>query len=187
MYSLGAMIAIFDDQNRLLLTKREDFEVWCLPGGSLEPDEAIDECAIREAREESGLEIALEGIVGIYPTFINADHFSFHAVCFRAHVVGGTLLRQTDETLDARFFPADALPPLEHWLWWNYQRALDAIADKRGLCLHQKLLWDIPANTERSTLYQMRDQSGLGRYGFYKRHIFDPSLSLMTIHHSQDS
>ena len=61
----GTSVAILKD-NRVLLTKREDFEVWCLPGGGVDPGESIPQAAIREAREETGLTVHLTRLVGLY-------------------------------------------------------------------------------------------------------------------------
>jgi ADP-ribose pyrophosphatase YjhB (NUDIX family) len=47
MTALGANVAIIYD-NQVLLTKREDFEVWCLPGGHVEPGEPLADTAICE-------------------------------------------------------------------------------------------------------------------------------------------
>ncbi len=62
---LGVTVAVIDE-DRILLTKREDFEVWCLPGGGVDPGESVAQAAIREAREETGLEVQLTRLVGIY-------------------------------------------------------------------------------------------------------------------------
>jgi ADP-ribose pyrophosphatase YjhB (NUDIX family) len=59
---IGVNIAIFQD-NRLLLTQREDFEVWRLLGGVIEPGETLAAAAMRDAKEEIGLDV--EPAVGI--------------------------------------------------------------------------------------------------------------------------
>jgi ADP-ribose pyrophosphatase YjhB (NUDIX family) len=61
---IGVYIAIFQD-NRLLLTQREDFEVWGLPGGIVEPGETLAQAAMREAKKETGLDIE-PALVRIY-------------------------------------------------------------------------------------------------------------------------
>jgi 8-oxo-dGTP diphosphatase len=56
---IGVNVAIFQD-GKVLLTKRRDFKVWCLPGGEVDNGETLVEAAKREAREELGLEVQLE-------------------------------------------------------------------------------------------------------------------------------
>ena len=75
MAGFGVNIAILKD-GKILLTKREDFEVWCLPGGIVEPGESVVEAAVREAREETGLEVGLTRLVEIYsrPNWRDGEH-----------------------------------------------------------------------------------------------------------------
>src|SRR5450759_3220535 len=65
MNSIGAIVAVIKD-GQILLTKREDFEVWCLPGGSVEDGEPLATTAVREVFEETGLHVCLDKLVGIY-------------------------------------------------------------------------------------------------------------------------
>lgn len=62
---LGVNVAIIQD-GKVLLTRRRDFEVWCLPGGEVDSGETLAQAAIREAREEVGLEVHLEQLVGVH-------------------------------------------------------------------------------------------------------------------------
>lgn len=65
MTNFGVAVAIFQDE-QILLTQREDFEVWCMPGGQLDSNESIAQAAMREVYEETGLEVRLTRLVGIY-------------------------------------------------------------------------------------------------------------------------
>jgi hypothetical protein len=60
--AVGATVAILRD-GKLLLTRREDFEVWCLPGGCVDEDESLADAARREAEEETGLKVRLTRLV----------------------------------------------------------------------------------------------------------------------------
>ncbi len=62
---LGASVAIIQ-AGQILLIQREDFEVWGLPGGQVEAGESIAQAAMREARAETGLDVELTRLVGIY-------------------------------------------------------------------------------------------------------------------------
>src|SRR5437870_7870136 len=51
--------AIVGPDGRILLLKRADEEIWCLPKGTVEPGETLEETAIREVQEETGLRVKL--------------------------------------------------------------------------------------------------------------------------------
>ena len=63
---LGCSAAIFDEQKRVLLTKRQDNGQWCLPSGGLEPGESAAEACEREVLEETGLSVRTKRLVGVY-------------------------------------------------------------------------------------------------------------------------
>ena len=83
---------------------------WALPSGYIEADESVEEAAVREAREETGLEIQLEDLVGIY-SFPEGPPTSGIIVFYRARPVGGAL-RAGDDAVDARVFQLDELPDM---------------------------------------------------------------------------
>ena len=60
---------------------------WDIPGGFLEADEAPEKGALREAREETGLRVRVDTLLGVYHDK-NGDDFTFN-VYYRAHPVGG--------------------------------------------------------------------------------------------------
>jgi 8-oxo-dGTP diphosphatase len=102
MTSFGVNIAIIKEE-KVLLTKRADFPVWCLPGGSIDSGETIAQAAIREAYEETGFEVKLTCLVGLYsrPNWVLEGS---HGVLFTAEIMGGNLIKETQETIDAGFF-----------------------------------------------------------------------------------
>lgn len=99
---------ITDDAQRLLLVRRAiepGYGLWVFPGGYVDRGEEVTAAAIREAREEAGLEVRLEGLVNIYsyagrPIVI---------IVYAATVTGGALCID-DEGLEARWFAADEIP-----------------------------------------------------------------------------
>jgi len=66
MPQLGAFVAIVDDRDRVLLIHRRDVDVWEMPGGGVEPGESPWDAAAREVREEVGLDVTIERLVGVY-------------------------------------------------------------------------------------------------------------------------
>jgi 8-oxo-dGTP diphosphatase len=59
-------VAVFDAANRLLLVKRRDSGHWAMPGGTMELSDSLEGCARREVREETGIDIAITGMIGTY-------------------------------------------------------------------------------------------------------------------------
>ena len=108
MPGVAVIVAVIDD-GKVLLTKREDFEVWCLPGGGVEENETLAEGEIREAKEETGLDVELTRLVGVYSRLGGGMH-DVHAVLYAAKPIGGELRTQPHETIEVAYFPFDQLP-----------------------------------------------------------------------------
>lgn len=173
MTTIGVNVAVLRE-GRLLLTRREDVEVWCLPGGSVDAGESIAEAAIRETREETGLEVVLSRLVGIYsmPAWRIG---SPHIVLFAARPMGGTLSVDPDEVLDAGFFAPASLP--EPLLWFHRQRIADALAGVGGaVAWKQEQPWPFDEDMTRRQFYARRDNSELSRQEFFLTH-FDEHMS----------
>ena len=159
MPSIAVNIAVIQG-GQVLLTKREDFEVWCLPGGGVEAGESLAEAAIRETKEETGLDVELTRLVGTYSRL--GGFPDIHAVLYAARPVGGEIRLQPGETIEVRYFPFDQLP--QEMLRGQEQRILDAVTGKSGISMRQEL--HLPLTT-RKELYELRDRSGLPRQEFY--------------------
>ncbi len=114
--SPGAVAVIFNEQNEVLLQLRSDDGRWGLPGGSLEPGEEPAEAVVREVREETGLEVFPERIVGIYSgadsyyTYPDGNQVAFLSIVFTCRVIGGQLRIDQDESLALRYYALDNLP-----------------------------------------------------------------------------
>ena len=104
MFSVGAFAIIFDEQGRVLLGHRRDFDMWNLPGGRVESGELPTEAVIRETKEETGLEVVIERLVGVYGK-VHKDEFVFAFAC---RVVGGQIC-VTSEADQSAFRPTPAL------------------------------------------------------------------------------
>lgn len=96
------------EERRILLQKRRDFRIWALPGGRIEPGETPEAAAVRETFEETGLHVALVRKVG---TYWKPQHDDTVTV-FAARVIGGEIVRVSDETRDVRWFPLEGKPRL---------------------------------------------------------------------------
>jgi 8-oxo-dGTP diphosphatase len=104
--AVGTIIATPD--SRLVLVRRAiepGYGLWVFPGGYVDRGEELTAAAMREAREESGLEIRLEGLVNIY----SYSGSSPIIVVYAASIIGGELCND-DECLEARLFEPDKIP-----------------------------------------------------------------------------
>jgi ADP-ribose pyrophosphatase YjhB (NUDIX family) len=163
MPSLAVIVAVIDE-GRILLTKRDDFEVWCLPGGGVEDGESMAEAAIRETKEEAGIDVELTRLVGVYSR-IGGMWNDVHAVLFAAKPVGSALKIQPGETIEVRYFPFEEIP--DELLFGHRRRILDAIHEVSGIAVKQELNLLEESKPTRQELYALRDQSGLPRQQFY--------------------
>ncbi len=130
---VGSCAIILDeDRQRVLLTKRADNGLWCLPGGRMEPGESIEECCCREVFEETGLTIRTTRLVGIYSNrdqlviYRDGTKVQMIVLSFEAAITGGAL-GTSAETTDARYFAFDELDSLE-FHDRHKDRILDALA-----------------------------------------------------------
>lgn len=171
MPTLGVNIAIIDEKDRILLTKREDFEVWCLPGGGVDFGESAAEAAIREAEEETGLKVKITRLVGVYSRSLWLND-SDHTILYAAKAVGGKLKINPKEVIGLGFFEPDNLP--KTIIWWQKQQIKDALLGIAGSCWKQDLKPKCGKGITRQKLYKLRDQSGLSRQEFFAHHFKEP-------------
>lgn len=163
MTALAVIVAIIDD-GKVLLTKREDFEVWCLPGGSVEAGESLAAAGIREAKEETGLDVELTRLVGVYSR-LGGGLPDVHSVLYTAKPVGGELRLQPNETIEVAFFPFDQLP--QEMLFGHRKRISDAIHHASGVSVRQQINLADTTQYTRQEIYTLRDRSGMTRQQFY--------------------
>lgn len=99
---------IRDEESRLVLVKRAiepGFGRWVFPGGYVDRGEALETAALREAREECGLEVRLEGLIDLY----SYPGRTPVIIVYAALRLGGEL-QCDDESLDARWFAPAEIP-----------------------------------------------------------------------------
>jgi ADP-ribose pyrophosphatase YjhB (NUDIX family) len=87
----GVTVAAFDEQGRIAIVKRADNGRWSLPAGWAEVGTTPSANALRELREETGLEAEIDELVGVYDstTFFPDYAYHFYSCLFRARVTGG--------------------------------------------------------------------------------------------------
>ena len=107
---VGCSAIIFDETGeRILLTQRTDNGQWCLPGGGMDSGESASEAIIREVWEETGLQVEVDRLAGIYTTpdrivrYADGNQFQFVAFSFIVHIIGGEL-GLSDETTAFGYF-----------------------------------------------------------------------------------
>jgi len=106
-----AVGVILVEDDRVLLVQRK-FEPrkggWTLPAGFVEYEEHVEDCAVRELKEETNLDVELTGLFGAYSA-MDDPRVRVVLLLYTGKHVGGEL-RAGDDAADARYFPIDELP-----------------------------------------------------------------------------
>ncbi|MQS39455.1 NUDIX domain-containing protein [Streptomyces katsurahamanus] len=114
---VAASAVVTDGQGRILLQRRRDNGLWALPGGGMDLTDSLPGTAVREVREETGLDVEITGLVGTYTdprhiiAYTDGEVRRQFNVCFTARVVGGRLA-VSDESTELRFVPPEELGAL---------------------------------------------------------------------------
>ncbi|MDX8056325.1 NUDIX domain-containing protein [Lentzea sp. BCCO 10_0798] len=118
--SLKPAVSTFvqNDTGQLLMIRRTDNNKYAIPGGQQEVGETLAQAAVREALEETGIEIEVTEIIGLYS---NPDHVIEYgdgeirqefSICFRARPIGGTP-RTSSESTEVRWVDSNELDKLD--------------------------------------------------------------------------
>lgn len=105
-----AATCILERNGKVLLMRRATqpgMGLWCMPGGYVDRGEVVEEAAAREVLEETGLEVSVGHLVGL---FSEREH-PVMVAAYAAREAGGRL-KPGPETLEISFFSLDDLPPL---------------------------------------------------------------------------
>ena len=106
-FTIGVFSIIFDAQKRVLFAHRRDMDLWDLPGGGMNHGELPNETAIRETKEETGFDVAIDRLLSVYAKPAPQDKDL--GFIFLGHVIGGEMTL-SNESDDVVFFSSDELP-----------------------------------------------------------------------------
>lgn len=132
LIGVGATTLVFNDKNELLLNLRTDTNTWGIPGGAMELYETIEETAVRELKEETGIcaeELELVTVLSgkdYYFEYPNGDKLCTVIVLFKVQNFTGTLKVSDNESKALKFFPLTDLPAMES----RAARIIEKILDK---------------------------------------------------------
>jgi ADP-ribose pyrophosphatase YjhB (NUDIX family) len=104
-------VVVVNDADEILMIRRSDNENWAVPGGAIDLGESMTQAAVRETREESGVDCEITGLVGIYtdPNHIivytsNSEARQEFSILLTGRPTGGTPT-PSDETTEVRWVP----------------------------------------------------------------------------------
>jgi 8-oxo-dGTP diphosphatase len=115
----GVTVLVTDEHERILMVNQADRAHWSTVGGAIEPGESPTEAVFREALEETGLTVAIDGLIGVvggdgyeieYP---NGDRCAYISIVYRAHRVEGTATPDGGEVSECRWVNTEDLPSLD--------------------------------------------------------------------------
>ncbi|HWU07576.1 MAG TPA: NUDIX domain-containing protein [Streptomyces sp.] len=129
---VAASAVVTDDRGRILLQRRRDNDLWALPGGGMEFTDSLPGTAVREVKEETGLDVEITGLVG---TYTDPKHITAYTdgevrrqfnVCFTARITSGQL-EISDESTELRFVPPEGIEqlPMHHTQRFRLQHFLE--------------------------------------------------------------
>jgi 8-oxo-dGTP diphosphatase len=128
----GVGVLLVDELGRVLLALRKlppEADCWSILGGKLDFLEALEECAIREAREEAGVEIVIERLLCVTDHRLPSEGQHWVSPAFLGRIVGGEVRNcEPHKTREVRWFSLDKLPAnltmTAHNAVYAYSRAI---------------------------------------------------------------
>lgn len=131
---VGCSAAIFNEDGKVLLTRRRDNGQWCLPSGGMDAGESPSETILREVFEETGLRVRVKRLVGVYSDpnqlviYQDGNKVQIVALHFEVEVTGGSL-GLSNETSGFGWFSLQEMNGVE-MLGHHKKRIEDTLAGK---------------------------------------------------------
>lgn len=132
---IGCSAVILNADKKVLLTRRSDNGLWCLPSGGMEPGESVAEACIREVWEETGLHVEILRLIGVYSdpnrlVVYPDDHkVQIVALSFEAKIISGEL-GLSNETTEFGYFTFEEAASMEI-IGNHFERVNDALTENQ--------------------------------------------------------
>jgi ADP-ribose pyrophosphatase YjhB (NUDIX family) len=127
---LGCSAVLFDEKReKVLLTRRADNNLWCLPGGGVESGESVAEACEREFWEETGLKVRVKRLIGVYSNpdqlviYPDGNKAFFVVLNFEVEALEGSL-SLSSETTDFGYFSLNEMADMP-----MHGKHMDRVAD----------------------------------------------------------
>lgn len=114
----GVAAVVRNPDGHVLMIRRSDDGRWGLPAGAVDPGESPADAVVREVREETGLEVRPERLLGVFGgadfrhTYPNGDKAEYTVLVFECDVIGGRLRSADGEAEGFKYFAPDTMPQL---------------------------------------------------------------------------
>lgn len=143
-FKIGVFALIKNEENCILLCLRNDYNIWNLPGGRLEKGESPWQGVIREVKEETGLDVQVVKLIGVYSK-PNKDEVVFS---FECKVLGGDITLN-NEAKDIKYFNKSEIP--ENTIQKQVERINDYLENRDNVILKIQ-------QTEKSTIDLLKEK-----------------------------
>lgn len=135
---------VLNNAKAILVHQREDHPFWALPGGKIDPGESLVDCLKREMKEETGLEVAPEKLLGVFSSseyLLSAGEMVFQPllIVFLCKTIGGRLTPNS-ESLSFEWLnqenmeTSNTFPLIKEIACWTWDNKEGAFFDETSFC-----------------------------------------------------